>query len=267
MSATRKPKVNADAGARVSIGRGSVDRPKLPTIVADQITQSILEGELTPGSRLQPEHEMLEAFGVGRATLREALRLLESEGLITLKTGPGGGPIVQRPDLGRVTRLLLIVLLTSGTSLRHVYDARSVLDPLIATLAAERATPDQTGQLQESLEVMREALHDEEAFLRENLRFHRLVAESSGNPVLEAYSFLIQDILDGHEMGIHYSVQRLRGTLDSHIAIVDGIAAHDPARASKAAAKHVAEAVTYFERKYPGQLDAPVRATAWVNHT
>ena len=259
--------MTTDAGARVSIGRGSVDRPKLPTIVADQITQSILEDKLSPGSRLQPEHEMLEAFGVGRATLREALRLLESEGLITLKTGPGGGPIVQRPDLGRVTRLLLIVLLTSGTSLRHVYEARGVLDPLIASLAAERATPEQIAQLEDSLQVMKQAAGDEEALLMENLRFHRLIADTAGNPVLDAYSFLIQDILDGHRMGIRYSPQRRRGIIESHAAIVRAIAERDRAQASAAAAAHVAEAVTYFERKYPGELDAPVSATAWVNHT
>src|SRR3954454_8499830 len=93
---------------------------KLSTLLADSITETILKNGMQPGHRLPPEREMRDQFGVGRGTLREALRVLEAEGLIIVKAGPRGGPVVAKPDVDRVTRLLILLLIAWGATLRDV---------------------------------------------------------------------------------------------------------------------------------------------------
>src|SRR3954454_22738188 len=93
---------------------------KLSTLLADSITETILKNGMQPGDRLPPEREMREQFGVGRGTLREALRVLEAEGLITVRSGPHGGPVVSKPDALRLARLLILLLVSWGATLRSV---------------------------------------------------------------------------------------------------------------------------------------------------
>src|SRR4051794_25568812 len=147
---------------------------------------------------------MREQFGVGRGTLREALRVLEAEGLITVRSGPQGGPVVTAPDPVRLARLLILFLLSWNTTLRAVYDVRTVLEPLAAGGAAESATPEQIEQMRASITALEAVLHDEVAVIEENQRFHRILAEASGNPVLVAFLLALLTIFDGHEMGTHY---------------------------------------------------------------
>lgn len=238
---------------------GRFDRRKLPVMVADYIAGMILEADLQPGQKLESEQDMLRSLQVARGTLREALRLLEAEGLITIKTGPGGGPVVDRPDLGRLTRNLLIFLLTSGATLRHVHEARRVLYPLISRLAAENATAEQKHALLQSVTSMQEKVEDEEAFLAENSRFLRLMAEASGNPVLMAFSVSMLDILDGYSIGVRYTLRSRRETIKSYVATVAAISDCDARMASELTDAHVAEALNYIVHKYPERLDERLR--------
>src|SRR4051795_9952014 len=124
---------------------------KLSTLLADSITETILRNALQPGARLPAEREMREQFGVGRGTLREALRVLEAEGLITVRSGPHGGPVVARPDAMRLARLLILLLIAWGATLRSVYEVRIVLEPLAAARAADSATAEQIHDLRASV--------------------------------------------------------------------------------------------------------------------
>src|SRR5713101_6510309 len=120
-----------------SAAQRTMQRPKLAVMVADAIAEEIFEKGLAPGVVLATESKMLDQFGVGRATLREALRLLEAEGLIAVRAGPNGGAVVQRPSEDRLARLLSILLAVAGTTLQDVIEARQVLEPALASLAAE----------------------------------------------------------------------------------------------------------------------------------
>src|SRR4051794_1844056 len=93
---------------------------KLSTLLADSITETILKNGMQPGDRLPPEREMREQFGVGRGTLREALRVLEAEGLIIVRAGPHGGPVVTKPDAERLARMLILLLIGWGATLQDV---------------------------------------------------------------------------------------------------------------------------------------------------
>ena len=126
---------------------------------------------------------MLEQYGVARGTLREALRFLEIQGVITIKTGPGGGPMVARPESRHLASTIAMMLQLTHTSFRSVLEARAVLEPALARRAAERITDESLKTLHDSLDAMREHIDDVDFFLAENERFHALVAEAAGNQV------------------------------------------------------------------------------------
>src|SRR3954453_945446 len=228
-----------------------VEVRKLSTALADSITDTILKSGLQPGARLPSEREMREQFGVGRGTLREALRVLEAEGLITVRSGPHGGPVVARPEANRLTRLLILLLISWGATLRDVYAIRVALEPLVAARAAGHAAPEQVDELKASVAALADVMTSEAGVVIENQRFHRLLAEASGNPVLVAFSLALLTIFDGYAMGTHYELEVRREIGRAHEAIVDRIAAHDPDRAQRAALKHIEASVRFLEAKFP----------------
>ena len=105
------------------------------TRVARNIVSYIKEQALRPGSKLQPEHVMVEEQGVARGTIREAIRYLEFQGALRVKAGPGGGPRVSVPGLDHLTSALSLQLQFTNASFRSVLDARASIYP---TLAARR---------------------------------------------------------------------------------------------------------------------------------
>src|SRR5712691_5213320 len=105
---------------------------KVPETVARKILHEIVEGGLVAGDRLPPEAAMSAEFQVGRASLREALRILETHGMIRMKPGPSGGPVVTdtRPsDYGKTTTLYLH---RAGATFRELLEARLVIEPVMA---------------------------------------------------------------------------------------------------------------------------------------
>lgn len=243
-------------------GQAGVERRKLSTLVADVITDTILSDGLRPGARLPSEREMLSTLGVGRATLREALRLLEAEGLISVRTGPQGGPVVEHPDVGRLTRMLLLLLITSGATLRQVYETRFALDPAVARLAAEHVTPEHIEALRASIARMDANIEEEPEFLVENTRFHRAIAEAAGNPVMLAFLLSILDVIDGSAVGIRYSVRARRTVVDIHTRLADAIESGDPEASAAVAHEHVEISLIYYQRRFPEELERPIRASS-----
>ena len=92
---------------------------------------------------------MLEEYQVGRGTLRESLRFLELQGIMSLKPGPGGGPVVERPEATSLATSLMLLLQFTDAQYRVVAEARVALEPTMARLAAERMTPESLAELSE----------------------------------------------------------------------------------------------------------------------
>jgi DNA-binding FadR family transcriptional regulator len=243
------------------------DRSRLSTKVAELIARMILEEGLEPGDRLPAERQMLEQFAIGRASLREALRLLEADGLVRMRMGPSGGPEVAFPRIEQITRILLLFLITSQATLRDIYVVRAAIDPTVARLAATSATHDDIERLEEAIARISSSVNHEEDFLRENAIFHRLVAEMCVNPMLTAVSLSMHSILDGHQAGIRYSVAARRAALESHQAKADAIIAGDGDAASDAAAHQVEAALSYVERRYAKSLDEPLQPSAFMGYS
>src|SRR5258705_5087202 len=125
-------------------------RPRVHEAVADQIRQAIFSGLLSPGHKLPPEREMAERFQTSRVALREALRALEKEGMITIKRGSGGGAFVA--DFDNALRALLDSLSTAGelgqAKSAHLTEVRTMLEPEITKIATLRATPSDIAALE-----------------------------------------------------------------------------------------------------------------------
>jgi GntR family transcriptional repressor for pyruvate dehydrogenase complex len=264
-SATRKPgamtrntmftRVGVDGQARSS-GRPLA---KTSEVVARHLADQIIDQQLPPGTRLPAEKEMIEAFDVGRSTLREALRLLETRGVLTIKRGPGGGPVVRRPRPEDLGDALSLILQFEGASLREVIDARQALEPTIARLAAERISDAEVDSLQATIDTMRARAGDHAVFLDQNWIFHSTISEAAHSIPLRAFVDSLKSIWDGAFVGVRYSARRHHGVADAHQKIVDVLRQHDPEAATQAMNDHLREASRYWSKKYGGLMDQKAR--------
>lgn len=234
-------------------------RPKMATVVADAVARDIIAKGLRPGDALPTEAAMIEEFAVARSTLREALLLLESEGLIVNRRGRSGGPVVQRPTAEHLARLLSILLSVSRTSFGEVVRARRVIEPELTAGAAANATDEQIEELADSVRGLEEAIDDEVAFLELNRRFHDLIATAAGNEVLAAFRFAIQHISDGHQVGIRFHKEARLAAVHAHAEIVEALRRHDPARATAVMVAHLDGFSDLIENRYPEVLDDQVK--------
>lgn len=202
---------------------------------------------------------MLEEYGVARGTLREALRFLEIQGVVSIKTGPGGGPVVARPESRHFASTIAMMLQLTYTSFSSVLEARGILEPALARKAAERIEEGELEQLHASLAAMREHIDDVDFFLAENERFHAIVAHAAGNEVFALVISSLNWICDGTALGVEYPIKSREAVCREHGRIVQAISLRDPDRAEAAMAVHIGDFATYLERKFPHVVDAPLR--------
>ncbi len=203
------------------------------------------------GTVLPSERELTKAYGVSRGTLREALRILESHGFLTIRQGSNGGPVLQPPEDVNLVGTLSFVLKLRGTSLSQVVEARLIVEPLTAGLAASRATEEEIAEMGELVKLMARESENEFAFFEYNKDFHEMVASMAKNPPLAAFATAISSIIDGHRAGVEYTSRRLMAVNKSHERLFEAICARDPQRARNEAEEHLREFRAYLEHKYP----------------
>src|SRR3984893_12541009 len=149
-------------------------RPRVHEAVADQIRQAILSGLLTPGHKLPPEREMARQFQTSRVALREALRALEQEGMITIKRGFGGGAFVADFDaaLKALADSLHTVVKLGQAKSGHVTEARTILEPDLARLATSRADETDLKAMQALVEAQEKDLRAGVLTRKHDIEFH-----------------------------------------------------------------------------------------------
>ncbi len=181
------------------------DHPKkVHEIVADRLRQQILLGTLAPNDRLPPEDELTQEFGIARTTLREALRVLESQGLLRIQRGRGGGPVVTHPDLRPASSSLAVSLQLQGVTLGDVAEANSVIEPRLAgRLAANHSEADLV-ELSAAVEVAALAAKrkDAMAFGPAAARVHETLVERAGNTTLATLSMVLRDLTQSFYAGM-----------------------------------------------------------------
>lgn len=207
--------------------------------LADTLREEILAARNPPGTRLYNLRELQERSGYSLSVVREALQLLQASGLVTVRQGAKGGVFVRQADHVVLTQLLGALMVTNNISHDALIESRQELEGVCASLAARHATAGQLAQLRESVDVTSELVTDPIRFSLENVRFHRLISESTGNDVIIAVSKALSELFFKETVNINYSESALRATVRAHARIVKAVAAHESDVARTAMMKHV----------------------------
>ncbi len=167
----------------------SKDEPKLsrPVQVAEAIKDWVVEQGLQAGDRLPGESELIDRFGMAKGTIREAMRILEAQGLIKTRTGPGGGGFVHEVSRERAKALLGNYFYFKDLTIGDIYQLRLTLEPELAASLAGKLSDDILLQLEDNIAAYSEPatdLEEERAQHIASLRFHALMAEQAQNPLL-----------------------------------------------------------------------------------
>jgi DNA-binding FadR family transcriptional regulator len=227
--------------------------------VARDIVRDIATRHLASGTMLPPEVAMAAQYKVGRATLREALRVLEVQGLVQIKAGPAGGPVVSTLSSREFGHMATLHFHMSGATFRELIQARLVMEPVMARQAAERQDAEGMRRLEASLEAMesRKSSEDEQ-YHQAATDFHGVVAGISGNRILDLFGRALKDVYNERLTGMVYPKSARERVLRDHRDVARAILSGQAARAERLMRAHMEEFVRYASKRFPGMLDEVV---------
>lgn len=176
-------------------GRPTTRNREKPEKIADELRALIVSGELSEGDSLGHEPDLVERFGVSRPSLREALRILEAEGLITVVRGVLGGVIVHEPDERMTARTAALVLQARNVTLGDVQDARTIIEPAAVRILAASPRRAVVKELRALVDAQRAVVDDPEAFGQANARFHERLVALAGNQTLAILAEMLNEIV------------------------------------------------------------------------
>jgi DNA-binding FadR family transcriptional regulator len=228
--------------------------------VARELAANIVDQGLTEGTTLPTEKVMAESLGIGRTTVREALRLLEMHGVLRIRPGPGGGPTVHRPGPHDLSEVLTLILQFEGATLDDVMGARVDLEPLVARAAGTKIGKPAIDELRAVNEQYAATADDAVEQTAANRRFHSIIAENCGNVVLGILTEpLVRIAHNGVGGGVTYSTKQLEASVEDHDQIIRALAKHDPDAAEAAMRAHVQKTTAFWRRQYRDLISRPVR--------
>lgn len=229
-----------------------VRKVKTYQAVAEQIEDRIKTGLLKVGDTLPPEAELAAEFGVGRASVREALRMLESLGMVETHVTKGTVVISDRAvNSGKEW----FRELCESQHLRSVLEARRAVDPAIAELAAERRTEEELQEMATALRKMKDNLDNPNLAQKFAGEFHSWVSIAAKNQILSEFKEVIADVLQKTTETIYEDVSRRSASYSEHMEILEQIANRDARGAYDAMLRHLRAVELSLARK--GALSGP----------
>ena len=227
---------------------------KIAETVARDIVHDIVDSGLTHGDGLAPEAKMLEHYGVSRESLREGLRLLEAQGLITLRRGPGGGPVVGTVDpanLGRVSTLYYHLV---GATYDELFDAWVVAECYLAERAARNPDRKVVRDTLSPYLVEDEQIEDLEAYIAHHTDFHTALGTLAGNKVMQLSLMSIGAIVT-HHIAFVDDPRAVRELIhDDHAAIARAVINGQPVKARDGMSDHLMRIRAYYEGNKAGEM-------------
>jgi GntR family transcriptional repressor for pyruvate dehydrogenase complex len=212
-----------------------VARNKLSDTVAQTLESLIVAGEFAVGAKLPNEKVLAEQFGVGRSSMREAVRTLEAAGFLRSAHGVGVFVVTDRPAPGRIDQSLL-----GGITMSDLMETRMAIESKAAELAARRLTDHHAELLRSVVGTVDVPSISERDFVALDGRLHRQIAEASGNPLLLHMWESIAPQFEEYSLKVIGLPDRLQRAHADHCAIVDAILDRDPELAARRAHDHVA---------------------------
>jgi GntR family transcriptional regulator, transcriptional repressor for pyruvate dehydrogenase complex len=221
---------------------GRIERTSVITEVMDRVRGLIESGRLSPGDRLPSERELRERLGVGRSTVREALRALEALGLIDMQQGRGSyvrAPVTEEPLPSPPAPL------TALAGLDRIVEARLPIETYTASLAAIRRTEEQLAGMAGFLDDFEAAMHEQELsrLVLADYGFHDLIAHAASPALARALDSISVLIINSRSLSLSRK-ERLPHVLEKHRRIYEAIAACDPTKASQAMSEHLLDFIS-----------------------
>lgn len=214
--------------------------PKAADVMAGNLREQILEGRLSEGSILPNERDLAERAGLSRASVREALRILEVEGLIGTRTGRNGGSEVVRPSMSTVERSINIFIRGHRIRLEEVLAAREAIEPQCARLAALNYSDADWEALSANHAQIQQCIDDIPGFLQANLAWHMSVVRASHNELLVAFAQAIaQSVYAATDLKDINSPAVRQAVVQAHQKVMDAIQAGDADAAGRRMGRHV----------------------------
>jgi DNA-binding FadR family transcriptional regulator len=230
---------------------------KTSETVARDIVRDIVSRGLKTGDRLPAEAAMLDEYGVSRESLREGLRLLEVQGLITIRRGPGGGPSVGHVDPANLGRVSTLFYQLAGGTYAELFEAWTITEPILAELAARN----------EDRETVRRAMAPFVAppddgtgenlldFVESHVEFHNVVAKLANNRVLALMLETTGQIVT-HHVVVNADPRELEDEIDrDHAEIARAITAGHAKRARELMSEHIGHMVDHYRVEIGDQMN------------
>lgn len=214
-----------------------ISRQKTYELVAERMLALISSRRLGPGDAIPSERELVALYGVGRSSVREALRMLESRGLIESR-GNGSFAVTELRNL--LDRSLDLLVTVEEADYAELFEVRRIIEGEAAALAASRRTKEQLAEMSAIVEEMEQGLPSEERFITADLRFHLAVAEGTGNRVIVQLMHAIRSLLQ-RSLSSSYHIQGSpERAIEMHRLILEAIADRHPEEARQRMQEHVA---------------------------
>jgi GntR family transcriptional regulator, transcriptional repressor for pyruvate dehydrogenase complex len=225
---------------------------KTSETVALNVVHDIVARSLKTGDKLPLEVAMLQQYRVSRASLREALRLLEVQGIISIRPGPGGGPVVGSVDARHLARTASLYFHLGGMTYADIFATQEILEPTCAQLACRH--PDRAGRLAPFLDP-KQTSSQVATYHAASADFHSIVYELAGNAVLGLLTKAITSIITSHIVSTMDPVEMHETILEDHKQIARAITAGRESKAYRLTVDHFAAQHDFYKRNWPARFD------------
>jgi len=215
----------------------AIKKTRIYEEVVTQIHDLIREGRLKAGDQLPSERELSETFKVSRTSVREALRALETKGLIISRTGMGN--FVADLPIESLIAPLAKLLIEEKTALADIFELRKLIEPHIAALAAERATKSDIERMKSILEKQSQAVSRGETGVEADAQLHFAIGQATQNQALEKLVSGLMEVLSHSREESLQTADRRRASIEAHRKILSAIEQHDKSRAKETMFQHI----------------------------
>jgi GntR family transcriptional repressor for pyruvate dehydrogenase complex len=252
------PAGNGEGPTRHAVQLAPMQVPKASDVLADELRERILRREFPEGTALPPERELVTQTRMSRTTVREALRILEVQGLVQIRTGRSGGAFVQRPGEESIASSVNLMIRGRRIRMAALLETRESIEPSCAQLAAKYRTAADLDVLERANDAIETdgTLAD---FLTANIDWHIAVAVASHNELLTGFMLALSRAIYASTDNQGFIDAEVRATtIRAHRTITDAIRDRDPQAAVRRMERHVhayAEAVLQVEDRT--SIDVP----------
>jgi GntR family transcriptional repressor for pyruvate dehydrogenase complex len=214
--------------------------------IVRQVKAMIGEGRLKGGDRLPPERDLAEKFVVSRTSVREALRALESVGLVEIR--PGEGTFVRQVSVDALVEPLALLMASQREATSELFEARRLLEPSLAALAASRATPEEIQEMERILEEQAGEVAAGRTGLAQDAQFHAAIGAAAHNQAITRIAHAIMDLLTQSREESLNTAGRPTRSHEDHRRVLAAIRGRDAEAARRAMLEHI-EAVEALVRR------------------